>query len=70
MDWFLHDNGHRHERVKIFLGDLFCILNGVDIASNDKTRYVVVGDISEVITSSEKSSKALLKWFRNNSFKK
>ena len=44
------------------------ILNNVDIASyeNDNTRCVVASDINGVITSSEKSFKALFEWFQNN----
>lgn len=43
------------------------ILNNVDIASyeNDNTRCVVASDVNGVITSSEKSFKALFEWFQN-----
>ena len=46
---------------KIFLADLFFILNYVDIASyaDDNTLYVIADDINGVIASLEKPSKAL-----------
>ena len=56
---------------KIFLADLFFILNGVDIASyaDDDTPYVIADDINGVMTSLEKASKALFEWFENNLLK-
>ena len=55
----------------IFLADLFFLLNDVDIASyaDDNTPYVIADDISGVITSLEKASKALFQWFENNLLK-
>ena len=55
----------------IFLADLFILLNGVDIASyaDDNTPYVVAGDISDIITSLKKLSKALFEGFKNKLLK-
>ena len=55
----------------IFLADLFFILNDVDIASyaDDNIPYVIADDISGVITSLGKASKALFEWFENNLLK-
>ena len=51
---------------KIFLVDLFFILNDVDIASyaDDNTPYVIADDINGVIRSLEKASKALFEQFK------
>ena len=56
---------------KIFLADLFFILNGVGIASyaDDSTPNVIADDINGVIASLEKASKALFEWFENNLLK-
>ena len=55
----------------IFLADLFFILKDVDIASyaDDNTPYVIADDVNGVIASLEKASKAMFKWFENNSLK-
>ena len=55
----------------IFLADLLFILNDVDIANyaDDNTPYVIADDISGLITSLEKVSKALFQWFENNLLK-
>ena len=57
----------------IFLGDLFFILNDVDIASyaddNTSYAYAIADDINGVITSLEPTSKALFEWFENNLLK-
>ena len=55
----------------IFLADLFFILTDVDIASyaDDNTPYVAAADVSGVITSLKKSSKALFEWFKNSPLK-
>ena len=55
----------------IFLADLFFILKDVDIASyaDDDTPYVIADDVNGVIASLEKASKAMFKWFENNSLK-
>ena len=49
----------------------FLILNNVDVASyaDDNTPYVIADDINGVITSLEKTSKALFEWFENNLLK-
>ena len=55
----------------IFLTDLFFILNDVGIASytDYNNPYVIADDINGVIASSEKASKALFEWFKNNLLK-
>ena len=53
------------------MADLFFILNDVDIANyaDDNTPYVIADDICGVITSLEKTLKALFEWFENNLLK-
>ena len=53
------------------MADLFFILNDVDIANyaDANTPYVIADDISSLITSLEKASKALFQWFENNLLK-
>ena len=57
--------------LNVFLADLFFILSDVDIESyaDDNTPYVIADDISGLISSSEKASKALFEWFENNLLK-
>ena len=55
----------------IFLADLFFTLNNIEIANyaDDTTPYSVSDDIDDLISSLEKSSKDLLKWFDDNLMK-
>ena len=57
--------------LNVFLADLFFILSDVDIESyaDDNTPYVIGDDISGLISSLEKASKALFEWFENNLLK-
>ena len=52
----------------IFLTDLFFTLNNTEIANyaDDTTPYAVSDNIDDLISSLEKSSKDLLKWFDDN----
>ena len=53
---------------KIFLADLFFIVNSVDVANyaDDNTPCATANDIDSLITSLEEASKSLLTWFDNN----
>ena len=55
----------------IFLADLFFTLNNTEIANyaDDTTPYAVSDNIDDLISSLEKSSKDLLKWFDDNLMK-
>ena len=52
----------------IFLADLFFTLNNTEIANyaDDTTPYAVSDNIDDLISSLERSSKDLLKWFDGN----
>ena len=52
----------------IFLADLFFTLNNIEIANyaDDTMPYPVSDNIDDLISSLEKSSKDLLKWFDDN----
>ena len=52
----------------LFLADLFFTLNNIEIANDadDTTPYPVSDNIDDLISSLEKSSKDLLKWFDDN----
>ena len=54
-----------------FLADLFFILNNTEIANyaDDTTPYTVSNNIDDLISSLERSSKDLLKWFDDNLMK-
>ena len=56
---------------KIFLSDLFLIIQNTDFASyaDDNTIYNASGNIEEVILSLQESSKKLFKWFSDNQMK-
>ena len=55
----------------IFLADLFFIMEETEIASyaDDNTPYVSAENIDELISSLEKASKTLFKWFADNRLK-
>ena len=55
----------------IFQGDLFFTLNSTKTANyaDDTTPYAVSDNIDDLISSLEKSSKDLLKWFDDNLMK-
>ena len=55
----------------IFLADLFFTLNNTEIVNyaDDTTPYTVSDNIDDLISSLEKSSKDLLKWFDDNLMK-
>ena len=55
----------------IFLADLFFTLNNIEIAkyADDTTPYAVSDNIDDLISSFERSSKDLLKWFDDNLIK-
>ena len=55
----------------IFLADLFFTLNNTEIANyaDDTTPYAVSDNIDDLISSLERSSKDLLKWFDDNLMK-
>ena len=59
-----------HLLFNIFLADLFFTLNDTVIANyDDTTPYAVSDNIDDWISSLEKSSKGLLKWFDHNLMK-
>ena len=55
----------------IFLADLFFTLNNTEIANyaDDTMPYAVSDNIDDLISSLERSSKDLLKWFDDNLMK-
>ena len=55
----------------VFLADLFFTLNNIEIVNyaDDTTLYTVFDNIDDLISSLEKSSKDLLKWFHDNLMK-
>ena len=54
-----------------FLVDLFLTLNNTEIENyaDDNAPYAVPGNIHDLVSSLEKSSKDLLKWFDDNLMK-
>ena len=56
---------------KIFLCDLFWIMNDVDFASyaDDNTLFFVGNDLDEVIFKLQSDSKTLFQWFADNHMK-
>ena len=57
--------------INIFLADLFFTLNNTEIGNyvDDTTPYAVSDNIDDLISSLERSSKDLLKWFDDNLMK-
>ena len=57
--------------INIFLADLFFTLNNTEIANyvDDTTPYAVSDNVDDLISSLERSSKGLLKWFDGNLMK-